>query len=220
MQAQHRADLAADLFLVVGREEERHHRAGGTGRRLVLGNADVRIGYVLAEEPSPLYRNAIGDECVYVESGTATLETVFGTLEVGAIHGRLLTAWAAAGVLGPVLVNYLREYQLSIGVERAAAYDITLYILAGLLVLILLYVYKMRLLEKAFERYQARGSDDILFEKFCHDQADWLDNNHILYALQDEEHDRKAGLQSLPARWGTRTALAVSAALRASCASR
>ena len=42
---------------------------------------------------------------------------------------------AAAGVLGPVLVNYLREYQLSIGVERAAAYDITLYILAGLLVL-------------------------------------------------------------------------------------
>ena len=42
---------------------------------------------------------------------------------------------AAAGVLGPVLVNYLREYQLSIGVPRAAAYDITLYILAGLLVL-------------------------------------------------------------------------------------
>ena len=39
---------------------------------------------------------------------------------IGAIHGRLLTAWAAAGVLGPVLVNYLREYQLSIGVERAA----------------------------------------------------------------------------------------------------
>ena len=38
-------------------------------------------------------------------------------------------------MLGPVLVNYLREYQLSIGVERAAAYDITLYILAGLLVL-------------------------------------------------------------------------------------
>ncbi len=54
---------------------------------------------------------------------------------VGAIHGRLLTAWAVAGVLGPVLVDYLREYQLSIGVEKAAAYDITLYILAGLLVL-------------------------------------------------------------------------------------
>jgi MFS family permease len=65
----------------------------------------------------------------------AYLADLFGTQMVGAIHGRLLTAWAAAGVLGPVLVNYLREYQLSIGVEKAAAYDITLYILAGLLVL-------------------------------------------------------------------------------------
>ncbi|MER8182273.1 homogentisate 1,2-dioxygenase [Kitasatospora sp. NPDC094015] len=54
-----------------------------TGRRLVLGNADVRIGYVVAGAPSELYRNGLGDECVYVESGSATLETVFGTLEVG-----------------------------------------------------------------------------------------------------------------------------------------
>ena len=51
-----------------------------TGRRLVLGNADVRISYVAASEASPLYRNATGDECVYVESGTATVETVFGAL--------------------------------------------------------------------------------------------------------------------------------------------
>ncbi len=51
-----------------------------TGRRLVLGNADVRISYVVAGETSPLYRNAVGDECVYVESGSATIETVFGTL--------------------------------------------------------------------------------------------------------------------------------------------
>lgn len=65
----------------------------------------------------------------------AYLADLFGTQMVGAIHGRLLTAWAAAGVLGPVLVNYLREYQLSHGVDRAAAYDITLYILAGLLAL-------------------------------------------------------------------------------------
>lgn len=51
-----------------------------TGRRLVLGNADVRLSYVVAGEPSPLYRNALGDECVYVESGTAVVETVFGAL--------------------------------------------------------------------------------------------------------------------------------------------
>jgi homogentisate 1,2-dioxygenase len=49
-------------------------------RRLVLGNPDVRISYVAATEASPLYRNAIGDECVYVESGSGTVETVFGVL--------------------------------------------------------------------------------------------------------------------------------------------
>ncbi|MET7770748.1 homogentisate 1,2-dioxygenase [Nocardia sp. NPDC005366] len=51
-----------------------------TGRRLLLGNADVRICYVVAASDSPLYRNAIGDELVYVESGSATVDTVFGTL--------------------------------------------------------------------------------------------------------------------------------------------
>ncbi|MGC4943921.1 homogentisate 1,2-dioxygenase [Kribbella sp. DT2] len=50
-------------------------------RRLVLGNGDVRISYVVAGEASPYYRNAIGDECVYVEKGSATVETVFGVLE-------------------------------------------------------------------------------------------------------------------------------------------
>jgi homogentisate 1,2-dioxygenase len=53
------------------------------GRRLVLGNGDVRISYVVAGVASPLYRNAVGDECVYVESGTALVETQFGPLEVG-----------------------------------------------------------------------------------------------------------------------------------------
>ena len=52
-----------------------------TGRRLVLGNQDVRLSYVVASETSPLYRNAVGDECVYVESGSATVETTFGALE-------------------------------------------------------------------------------------------------------------------------------------------
>ena len=51
------------------------------GRRLVLGNNDVRIAYVVTgTAPSPVYRNAIGDECVYVESGTGRVETVFGTV--------------------------------------------------------------------------------------------------------------------------------------------
>jgi homogentisate 1,2-dioxygenase len=54
-----------------------------TGRRLVLGNADVRLSYVVSGAPSPFYRNGIGDECVFVEAGTATVETVFGALTVG-----------------------------------------------------------------------------------------------------------------------------------------
>jgi len=63
----------------------------------------------------------------------AYLADIFGTRMVGAIHGRLLTAWSAAGVLGPVLVNYIRQYQLDHGVPRQSAYNITMYILAGLL---------------------------------------------------------------------------------------
>ncbi len=54
-----------------------------TGRRLVLGNADVRLSYVVARDPSPIYRNALGDEVVYIESGTATVETMFGAFDVG-----------------------------------------------------------------------------------------------------------------------------------------
>ncbi|MEB0136565.1 OFA family MFS transporter [Actimicrobium sp. CCC2.4] len=65
----------------------------------------------------------------------AYLADMFGTQMVGAIHGRLLTAWATAGVLGPVLVNYIREYQIANGVPKAQAYDITMYILSGMLVL-------------------------------------------------------------------------------------
>src|SRR3954465_6564058 len=51
------------------------------GRRLVLGNNDVRLNYVVTgTDPSPYYRNAIGDECVYVESGSGVVETVFGVV--------------------------------------------------------------------------------------------------------------------------------------------
>jgi MFS family permease len=63
----------------------------------------------------------------------AYLKDVFGTRYVGAIHGRLLTAWSAAGVFGPVLVNYIREYQINNGVPKAEAYSVTMYIMAGLL---------------------------------------------------------------------------------------
>jgi MFS family permease len=64
----------------------------------------------------------------------AYLADLFGTQFVGAIHGRLLTAWSAAGIFGPVVVNYIREFQINAGVPRAQVYDFTMYILAAMLV--------------------------------------------------------------------------------------
>jgi len=65
----------------------------------------------------------------------AYLADMFGTQMVGAIHGRLLTAWSTAGILGPVLVNYIREYQINRNIPVHQVYNTTFYILAGLLVL-------------------------------------------------------------------------------------
>jgi MFS family permease len=65
----------------------------------------------------------------------AYLADLFGTQMVGAIHGRLLTAWSAAGILGPVVVNYMRDYQLNtMHLPREQVYNQTMYILVGFLV--------------------------------------------------------------------------------------
>jgi homogentisate 1,2-dioxygenase len=83
-----------------------------TGRQLLLGNADVRISYAVANRPSPLYRNAVGDECVYVEAGAALLETSFGALSVVAGDYVVLPAsathrWVPSG--GELLRTFIIE---------------------------------------------------------------------------------------------------------------
>jgi MFS family permease len=85
----------------------------------------------------------------------AYLRDMFGTYQVGAIHGRLLTAWAAAGVLGPVLVNYIRQYQIDSGVPKEQAYSVTMYIMCGLLLIGFLCNFAMRAVD---EKYFHRGS--------------------------------------------------------------
>jgi MFS family permease len=65
----------------------------------------------------------------------AYLRDMFGTQYVGAIHGMLLTAWSMAGIFGPVLVNYIREYNVTHGVAKAQAYNSTMYVMAVLLVI-------------------------------------------------------------------------------------
>ena len=64
----------------------------------------------------------------------AYLADMFGTQFVGAIHGRLLTAWSTAGIVGPVVVNYIREFNKASGVPADRLYDVTMYVLAGFLV--------------------------------------------------------------------------------------
>jgi hypothetical protein len=64
----------------------------------------------------------------------AYLRDMFGTRYVGAIHGMLLTAWSAAGIFGPVLVNYIRQYNVDHGIPKAQAYNVTMYLMAALLV--------------------------------------------------------------------------------------
>ncbi len=65
----------------------------------------------------------------------AYLRDMFGTRYVGAIHGLLLTAWSMAGIFGPVLVNYIRQYNVEHGVAKAAAYNVTMYVMAVLLII-------------------------------------------------------------------------------------
>lgn len=66
----------------------------------------------------------------------AYLRDLFGTTQVGAIHGRLLLAWSLAALFGPSLVNYIRAYQIeSLGLPASQVYSITMYIMAGLLLI-------------------------------------------------------------------------------------
>ena len=68
----------------------------------------------------------------------AYLKDMFGNKQVGAIHGRLLLAWSFAAILGPVTINYLREYQLEVlNMPKAEVYNITMYLMAGLLLIVL-----------------------------------------------------------------------------------
>jgi len=65
----------------------------------------------------------------------AYLRDMFGTMQVGAIHGRLITAWSMAAVLGPQLVTYISEYQKSRQIPVAQSYNFTMYLMAALLVI-------------------------------------------------------------------------------------
>lgn len=115
------------------------------GRKMTYVVFFVLGGLMYASIPSSAAAGSkllfVGAVCIILSiygGGFATvpayLADLFGTQMVGAIHGRLLTAWATAGVLGPVVVNYMRETQLSLGIPREQVYNQTMYILVGMLV--------------------------------------------------------------------------------------
>lgn len=86
----------------------------------------------------------------------AYLRDMFGVRYVGAIHGLLLTAWSAAGIFGPVLVNYIREYNVTHNVPKADAYNTTMYIMAGLFVIGLVCNFFVKAVN---ERYHMKADD-------------------------------------------------------------
>src|SRR6266404_2319748 len=85
----------------------------------------------------------------------AYLADMFGTQFVGAIHGRLLTAWSTAGIIGPVVVNYIREFQLAAGVPRDQLYNTTMYILCAMLIAGLICNYLIKPVDKKWHMSEA-----------------------------------------------------------------
>ncbi|MBC7455580.1 MAG: OFA family MFS transporter [Massilia sp.] len=97
----------------------------------------------------------------------AYLSDLFGTQMVGAIHGRLLTAWSAAGVFGPLVVNYIRESQIASGVPKAQAYDVTMYVLAGMVAVGLLCNLMVRPIA---DKYFMTDAELAVEKKLAHDR--------------------------------------------------
>src|SRR5438132_715599 len=88
----------------------------------------------------------------------AYLADMFGTQFVGAIHGRLLTAWSTAGIIGPVVVNYIREFQLAAGVPRDQLYNTTMYILCAMLIAGLICNYLIKPADTKWHMSDAEGA--------------------------------------------------------------
>ena len=117
----------------------------------------------------------VGAVCVILSmygGGFATipayLADMFGTQMVGAIHGRLLTAWATAGIIGPVVVNYMREYQKSQGIPPDQFYNQTMYVLGAMLIVGLI----CNLMIKPVDKKWFMNDKELAEEKrLAHDRA-------------------------------------------------
>jgi hypothetical protein len=91
----------------------------------------------------------------------AYLRDMFGTRYVGAIHGLLITAWSMAGIFGPVLVNYIRQYNIDHGVPKADAYNVTMYIMAGLFIIGFIANLLVKAVDKRFHMAADRDASPV-----------------------------------------------------------
>jgi len=87
----------------------------------------------------------------------AYLRDLFGSYQIGAIHGRLITAWSVAAVLGPGLINYISTAKIEGGVPKAEAYNSTMYLMAGLLMVGLIANLMVRPVDQRYHRSESEG---------------------------------------------------------------
>jgi len=149
------------------------------GRKLTYALFFVLGGLLYASIPSSADSGAklafVGAVCIIVSmygGGFATvpayLADIFGTQMVGAIHGRLLTAWSTAGILGPVLITYMREYQQGLGLPKAEAYNQSMYIFVGVLAIGLVCNLLVRPLNEKWFMNDAELAEE---KRLAHDRA-------------------------------------------------
>jgi MFS family permease len=133
----------------------------------------------------------------------AYLADMFGTQMVGAIHGRLLTAWSTAGILGPLLITYIRDSQLEAGVPKALVYDNTMYLLAGLLLLGFL----CNLLIRPVAGHHFMSAEQLAYERKLAHERSGETNKSGWGAVGGANQHRAAvllawGAVGLPLAWG------------------
>lgn len=96
----------------------------------------------------------------------AYLRDMFGYYQVGAIHGRILTAWAAAGIAGPLIVNSVVESQSAAGNQGPELYTLSMYIMVGLLVLGLIANVLMRPVAKKYTVEYAEQQQEVTTDAY------------------------------------------------------
>jgi MFS family permease len=141
----------------------------------------------------------------------AYLADMFGTQHVGAIHGRLLTAWSVAGILGPVAVNYIREYQLASGIPPYQAYNVTMYVLAAMLLGGLLC---NLLIRPVADRHFMSELELAAERAMAHETSPSADGAHASYAGQNRAMVAVAWVAvGIPLAWGVWSTLVKAFAL-------